>query len=83
MSDMETRRVTVVQRKTPAAGRSGCRLLTVAEAGEHVRLSRTTLYGLMNAGRLPFVKIGKSRRIALAALVEMVESNTRTAGGGR
>jgi excisionase family DNA binding protein len=71
----------VSRRTAPSVPPAG-RLLTIAEAGEYVRLSRTTLYGLMNDGLLAYVKIGKARRIPLAALVKLVESKTRTEPGG-
>lgn len=58
------------------------RLLTVPEACGHMRLSRTTLYGLMNDGRLSYVKIGKARRIPLTALNALVRANTRSGNGG-
>ena len=40
-------------------------LVTVTEAAGFLRLSRTTIYTLMDQGTLPFVKIGRSRRIPL------------------
>lgn len=74
---MVRRQVTVARQKAEAVRPAG-RLLTIAEASEYVRLSRTKLYGLMNDGLLAYVKIGKARRIALSALVGLVERNTRT-----
>lgn len=53
-------------------------LVTVAEAGRHLRLSRTTIYVLMGSGHLAFVKIGRARRIARASLAELIRANTRT-----
>ena len=43
-------------------------LLTVQEAGEMLRVSRTTLYALMSSGALRPVHIGRSVRITLAEL---------------
>lgn len=57
------------------------RLFTIPEAAAYVRLSRTTLYALMNDGLLNYVKIRKARRIPLAALTALVERNTRTGAG--
>lgn len=65
-------------RRQPLPPMMSGRLLTIPEAEEYVRLSRTTLYGLMNDGTLAYVKIGKARRIPLSALVRLVESRTQT-----
>lgn len=46
-------------------------LLTVREAEAFIRLKRSTLYRLMDAGRLPYVKLGGARRIPRRALVEL------------
>lgn len=37
------------------------RLLTVTEAATHLGCSRANVYGLINAGELPVVSVGKSR----------------------
>ena len=42
----------------------------VEEAGRFPKISRSRTYELMDAGELPFVKIGRSRRIPHRALVE-------------
>lgn len=41
---------------------------TVEEAGRFLALGRTKVYGLMDAGELRSVKIGKARRIPWQAL---------------
>ncbi len=46
-------------------------LVTVAQAVEFLSLSRSALYRLMNRGALPFVKLGRCRRIPRRALVEL------------
>ncbi len=56
-------------------------LMTIAEAMAFSRLSRTTLYGLMETGRLSYTKLGRARRIPKRALVELAASNLR--GGWR
>jgi excisionase family DNA binding protein len=48
-------------------------LRTVVEAQEFTRLSRTSLYALMDRGELAFAKIGRRRLIPYRALVELVE----------
>jgi excisionase family DNA binding protein len=51
----------------------GC--VTVAEAARFLDVSRGTIYGLMNAGKLPWVQIlRRGRRIPLRALRELASS---------
>ena len=52
-------------------------LLKVAEAAAFLSLSRATLYTLMDRGELPFVKIGRSRRIPKRAVVELAARGLR------
>ena len=56
-------------------------LVTVREAAGFLRLSRSTVYALMDRGELPFVKLGRSRRIPRRALVELAARELR--GGTR
>jgi excisionase family DNA binding protein len=46
-------------------------LMTVPEAAAFLRISRTSLYDLMDRGDLPFVKLGKSRRVPRRAVVDL------------
>jgi excisionase family DNA binding protein len=46
-------------------------LESIEEATTFVGLSRSTLYGLMDRGELPYVKIGRRRLIPRAALVDL------------
>jgi excisionase family DNA binding protein len=48
-------------------------LLTVAEAQEFSRLSRSDLYARMERGELSYVKLGRRRLIPRRALLEMVK----------
>ena len=54
-------------------------LLTVHEAAEFLKLSRSRLYELMDAGELAYVKIGRSRRVPRRGVVELA---TRSLEGG-
>ena len=47
-------------------------VLTIRQAEELSGLKKSTLYKLMGAGRLPYVKLGASRRIPRAALLELL-----------
>ncbi len=52
-------------------------LMTVREAAAFLRLSRSSVYALMDHGELAFVKLGRSRRIPRRALVELAASVLR------
>ena len=43
----------------------------VPEAARFLQLGLTTVYGLMSRGVLPYVKIGKARRIPHRAVLEL------------
>jgi len=51
-------------------------LLTVNEACERLRISRPTLYQLLNSRRIPSIQIGRARRISVRALEKFVESQS-------
>ena len=50
-------------------------LLTIKEAGAFLKVSRATIYTLMDSGDLPFVKIGRARRIPKRAVIEFAQRN--------
>ena len=66
--------------KPPTAtgvARAPCRgLAKVGEVARYLRLSRATIYKLMNTGQLEYVRIGNSRRVHWRAVVRLVEQNT-------
>ena len=49
-------------------------LLPPAEAARLLSVGRSTLYELMESGAIPFVKIGRSRRIRREALEAYIEA---------
>jgi excisionase family DNA binding protein len=49
------------------------RLLTVVDAADFLSLSRGTIYNLLDDGALSSIRIGRSRRIPLAALRRFVD----------
>lgn len=56
---------------------SDVRFLTVAEVAELMRVSNMTVYRMVESGKLPAVRFGRSYRIpesALAAAIEIPES---------
>lgn len=56
-------------------------LLRVDEAAVWLGLSKRTMYELLSRGEIPSVQIGRSRRIAFAALERFVERLSAAAGG--
>ena len=48
-------------------------LLTPTEAARALSIGRTKLYTLLSTGELPSVRIGSSRRIPAAAVVDLVD----------
>jgi excisionase family DNA binding protein len=48
-------------------------LRTIEEAQEYSRLSRSSLYNLMETGQLVYTKIGRRRLIPFRALVELAQ----------
>jgi excisionase family DNA binding protein len=54
-------------------------LLTVPEAAEVLGIGRSQLYKLVLSGELRTIKIGRSRRIPIRALDELIELLTEAA----
>lgn len=52
-------------------------LMPVAEAARFLSVSRSTLYEIMDQGRLVYVKIGRARRIPRSAVRELAAANLR------
>lgn len=50
-------------------------LATVLEAANYLTVSRSKVYQMMDAGLLPWVKLGASRRIRWADLEKLVADN--------
>lgn len=50
-------------------------LATIQESSAFLGVSRSTLYALCDSGELPWVKIGRSRRIPRRALEQLAERN--------
>jgi excisionase family DNA binding protein len=49
-------------------------LLTVEEAAERLRIGRSLAYELVQSGELVSVKLGRCRRIPVAALEDFVDA---------
>jgi excisionase family DNA binding protein len=51
------------------------RLCKVKEVSGYLAMSRSAIYELMERGELAYVKIGRSRRIPLSAVLALIEAN--------
>lgn len=70
-----------MKRATVAAATVG--LARICEAAEYLSVSRSKLYLMMDGGELPYVKLGKSRRISWAELARLVKRRSVTAQSKR
>jgi excisionase family DNA binding protein len=52
------------------------RLQTVSAVAQFLCLSRSKVYAMMDAGELPYVKLGKSRRVRWSDVIRLIEANT-------
>ncbi len=50
-------------------------LLTVADAAAFLRVSRSSVYALMDRGELAYVKLGAARRIPKRALIALAAAH--------
>jgi excisionase family DNA binding protein len=55
------------------------RLLTIAEAAEALRISRSSIYRLFDAGQLAWVQIGASRRVTSTEIERFIAAHTEAA----
>lgn len=53
-----------------------CQLIRVTDVARHLSLSRSKIYQMMDRGELPYVKLGKSRRVRWPDVERLVEQNT-------
>lgn len=58
---------------------NGILLLTVSEAAAALRISRSSIYRLFDAGELAWVQIGASRRATSAEIHRVIEAHTEAA----
>ena len=55
-------------------------LLTPVEAARRLSIARSSLYELLLTGEIVSLKIGRSRRVPLAALAEYIDRKVREQG---
>ena len=51
-------------------------LKPVSAVAKFLAISRSKVYQLMESGQLPYVKLGKSRRVRWADVLKLVDDNT-------
>ena len=54
----------------------GSKCIRVAQVAAYLSMSRSGVYLMMSRGDLPFVKIGRSRRVRLEDVERLVKSST-------
>ena len=54
-------------------------LLKAQRVAEHLDISRSKAYQLMQAGTIPTIRIGGSLRVPAKALTKWIEANTKAA----
>jgi excisionase family DNA binding protein len=55
------------------------RLLTIVEAADALRISRSSIYRLFDGGQLAWVQIGASRRVASTEIERFIAAHTEAA----
>ena len=61
---------------TPDAAPDHGGLRPVRAVANFLSISRSKVYQLMEAGELPYVKLGKTRRVRWSDVLKLVEQNT-------
>jgi excisionase family DNA binding protein len=64
------------RKKAEAPAGVGLRLLSPEEVAAVLGAGRSKVYQMMDDGELPYVKLGRSRRVTMAAVEKLVERNT-------
>ncbi len=52
----------------------------VSEVAKYLNMSRSKIYLMMEQGQLPFVKLGKSRRVRWNDVERLIDENTISQG---
>lgn len=64
------------RKKTSTSGVFPTDYITATEASRYLGISRPSVYRLLDERRLPFLRLGRSRRISRTALEQFITKNT-------
>lgn len=81
MEELQPRSKVLRDALDKSKGNEAQAMLTVAEACAHLRISKWTLYRLMQSGKLKSVKIGSRRLIPARAITKFIEQLEIEEGG--
>ena len=67
--------MSAVARARSEAATNGSGLQPIQVVAEYLSISRSKVYQLMETGALPYVKLGKSRRVRWSDVLNLVNQN--------
>ena len=73
----EKQAINAIESQQRLAGLVSDGLMRVQEAARFLGLSRASVYQLMDRGELPWVKLGRARRIPRRAVVDLAAKSLR------
>ena len=79
MNHSQSSSATFGQTLREASPQSARRLLTIREAADELRISRSSVYRLFDAGQLAWVQIGSSRRVTSMESERFIAAHTEEA----
>lgn len=65
----------MIQISTSSSSGSMSPLVTVPDVARHLSMRRSKVYQMMDSGRLPYVKLGRCRRILWADVEALIVQN--------
>jgi excisionase family DNA binding protein len=68
--------MSVVASTLPSVALDAMSLHTVPDVARYLKMSRSMIYLLMERGELPYVKIGRTRRVKLEDVKNLIEQNS-------
>jgi excisionase family DNA binding protein len=65
----------MIQLRTSSPSNSTSPLVTVPDVAQHLSMCRSRVYQMMDSGRLPYVKLGRCRRILWTDVEALIAQN--------